>query len=64
MYTKSILSGVIFSQFAEGYWVFSIVLEIQYPSEIVERESVKQLELVDGGWKHRQRTKKMRVSNF
>ena len=23
-----------FSQFAKGYWVFSIVLEIQYPSEI------------------------------
>ena len=37
-FTRSLCTFVsFFSQFAKGYWVFSIVLEIQYPSEIVER---------------------------
>ena len=35
--SSSFLLSTFFSQFAKGYWVFSIVLEIQYPSEI-ERE--------------------------
>ena len=32
-----------FSQFAKGYWVFSIVLEIQYPSEIERSRAALEL---------------------